>query len=186
LKGKGKRSYLDAFAEDGKTDAVYSHGVNVDKHARKMAEHEQRMAELEIKKTRLDLEAQGKQLDAEERLVAARHQREREKEQHDLEMFRLRLQFQSVSSALGGASGHTATAAPFGSEPFPEAYGGLGVGLDGNFGLRCDICYMLCSFTNDLSVAAAQIKPPLVEPTILICLRCMLYRELHVVFFHGA
>jgi hypothetical protein len=69
LKGKGKRSYLDAFTEDCKNDAQYSHDVDANKHSRKMAEHEQRMAELAIKRSRMDLEAQAKKLEIEERLI---------------------------------------------------------------------------------------------------------------------
>jgi hypothetical protein len=63
-KGKGKRTYLDAFAEDRKADMRRSKIVNADKHTRKMAEHQQRMAEyqqhmaeLDIKKACVDIEA---------------------------------------------------------------------------------------------------------------------------------
>jgi len=105
-----------------------------DKHTRKMAEHAQRMAELDIKKQCMDLEAKGKHLEAEERLAAARYQCEREKEQHDMEMLRLRLQYQG-GSGVAGISGQAATAAQFSTEPFPDtnAFGNLGMGLDGNY-----------------------------------------------------
>ena len=45
-----------------------------EKHARKMAEHVQQMLELGIKKQRIDLEVNDKQLQAEDRRLAAQHQ----------------------------------------------------------------------------------------------------------------
>ena len=52
-----------------------------------MAEHAQQMVELGIKKQRMDLEVTEKRLHAEDRRLAAQHQRECEKEAHDLQMF---------------------------------------------------------------------------------------------------
>jgi hypothetical protein len=136
-KAKGKRTHQDAFADENKSEAMVLASMASDKHTRKMAEHEQRMAELGIKKQRMDLEAKGKHLEAEERLAAARFQREREKELHDLEMLRLRLQYQGGSGVAGVASipGEPAATAQFSTDPFPEtnAFGNLGMGLDGNY-----------------------------------------------------
>ena len=74
-----------------------------------MAEHAQRMLELGIKKQRIDLEANDKRLQAEDHQLAAQHQQEHEKEAHNLQMFRLCLQYQGA-----GATG----AAQFGAQPF--------------------------------------------------------------------
>ena len=41
----------------------------------------------------MDIEAKGKLLEAEDRRIAAQHQREHEKEQHEMQMLRLRLQY---------------------------------------------------------------------------------------------
>jgi hypothetical protein len=90
----GKRSRQEAFADENRAEAEILASLAGEKHARKMAEHAQRMVELGIKKQRMDLEATDKRLLAEDRRLAAQHQREREKEAHDLQMFRLRLQYQ--------------------------------------------------------------------------------------------
>ena len=86
-----------------------------------MAEHAQRLVELGIKKQRMDLEANEKQHQADDRRLAAQHQREREKEAHDLQMLRLRLQYQGVA---------TAGIAQFGAQPFDDlnAFGGAAGG----------------------------------------------------------
>jgi hypothetical protein len=63
----------------------------------------------------MDLEANEKQLQAEDRRLAAQHQREREKEAHDLQMFCLRLQYQG--------SGGTQFRVPQFQDP--EAFGGV-------------------------------------------------------------
>lgn len=85
-----------------------------------MAEHAQRMVELEIKKQRMALDANEKRLQAEDRRLAAQHQREREKEAHDLQMFRLRLQYQGSNAAGIGHMGQF-RAQQFGD---PAAFGG--------------------------------------------------------------
>lgn len=106
---QGKCSRQEAFADENRAEAEILASLAGEKHARKMAEHAQRMVELGIKKQRMDLEATDKRLQAEDRRLAAQHQREREKEAHDLQMFRLRLQYQGA-----GATG----AAQFDAQPF--------------------------------------------------------------------
>lgn len=90
-----------------------------------MAEHAQRMVELEIKKQRMDLDANEKRLQAEDRRLAAQHQREREKEAHDLQMFRLCLQYQGANAAgleqFGLGAQQFGNPAAFGD---PAAFGG--------------------------------------------------------------
>jgi hypothetical protein len=105
--------------------------ITLAKRDRKMADCAQRLAELDIKKQRLDMEAKMKQLEVEERLAKARYEREREKDKHDLEMLRMRLQYQGVP----GISGQVPNAGQFNAEPFPDtsAFGDLGMGLDGNY-----------------------------------------------------
>ena len=51
-----------------------------------------------------------------------------------MEMLRLRLQYQG-GSGVASVSGQAAAAAQFSPEPFPEtnAFGNLGMGLDGNY-----------------------------------------------------
>jgi len=95
-----------------------------------MAEHAQRMVELEIKKQRMDLDANEKRLQADDRRLAAQHQREREKEAHDLQMFRLRLQYQGANAAGMGHMGQ------FGVQQFGDAaaFGG-GAGGPGDLHL---------------------------------------------------
>ena len=116
-KKRGKRPHQDAFADENKAEAEILATLAAEKHARKMAEHAQRMVELEIKRQRMDLDANEKRLQAEDRRLAAQHQREREKEAHDLQMFRLRLQYQGANAA---------GMAQFGGEQFgnPAAFGG--------------------------------------------------------------
>ena len=113
-KAQGKRSRQEAFSDENRAEAEILASLAGEKHARKMAEHAQRMVELGIKKQRMDLEATEKRLHAEDRRLAAQHQREREKEAHDLQMFRLRLQYQGAGAAaqqfgdlnaFGGAAG---------------------------------------------------------------------------------
>jgi hypothetical protein len=113
-KAQGKRSRQEAFADENRAEAEILASLAGEKHARKMAEHAQRMVELGIKKQRLDLDATEKRLHAEDRRLTAQHQREREKEAHDLQMFRLRLQYQGAGAsaqqfgnlnAFGGAVG---------------------------------------------------------------------------------
>jgi hypothetical protein len=91
-----KQTRQEAFTDKNQAEAKALASIATDKHHRKMAEHAQRMAELEIKKTRLDLEAKGKHLEAEERRIAAQHQHKCEREQHDMQMLRLRLQYQGA------------------------------------------------------------------------------------------
>jgi hypothetical protein len=112
----------DTFADENRAEAVILASLAGEKHARKMAEHAHRMVELGIKKQCIDLEATEKQLQAEDRRLAAQHQREREKEAHDLQMLRLRLQYQGA-----GAAGP----AQFGAQQFDNlnAFGGA-VGND--------------------------------------------------------
>jgi hypothetical protein len=98
-KAQGKRSRQEAFADENRAEAEILASLAGDKHTRKMAEHAQRMVELGIKKQRIDIEATEKRLQAEDRRLAAQHQREREKEAHDLQMFRLRLQYQGAGAA---------------------------------------------------------------------------------------
>ena len=113
-KAQGKRLRQEAFADENRAEAEILASLAGEKHARKMAEHAQRMVELGIKKQRMDLEATEKRLHAEDRRLAAQHQREREKEAHDLQMFRLCLQYQGAGAAteqfgnlnaFGGAAG---------------------------------------------------------------------------------
>ena len=121
-KAQGKRSRQEAFADENRAEAEILASLAGEKHARKMAEHAQRMVELGIKKQRMDLEATEKKLQAEDRRLTAQHQREREKEAHDLQMLRLRLQYQRT-----GATG----TAQFGAQRFDNldlnAFGGPGV-----------------------------------------------------------
>jgi hypothetical protein len=63
-KNKGKCSHQDAFVDETKAEATALANLASDKHVR-------RMVELDIKKQQMALDAQGKQLEAEERLVAA-------------------------------------------------------------------------------------------------------------------
>lgn len=123
---KGKRSHQDAFADENKAEAEILATLAAGKHARKMAEHAQRMVELEIKKRRMDLEANEKRLQAEDRRLASQHQREREKEAHDMQMLRLRLQYQGANAAGMAQMGQ------FGAQPFggPAVFGGLGANED--------------------------------------------------------
>ena len=117
-KTQGKCSRQDAFADENRAEAEILATLAGEKHARKMAEHAQRMVELGIKKQRIDLEATDKQLQAKDRRLAAQHQREREKEAHDLQMLRLRLQYQGAGAVgaqqfdnlnvFGGAVGNDA------------------------------------------------------------------------------
>ena len=104
-----KCSCQEAFADENCAEAEILASLAGEKHARKMAEHAQRMVELSLKKQRMDLEATEKQLQAEDCQLTAQHQREREKEAHDLQMFRLRLQYQRA--------GDTGTA-QFGAQRF--------------------------------------------------------------------
>ena len=115
LKVQGKCSRQEAFAYENRAEAEILASLAGEKHARKMAEHVQQMVELGIKKQRIDLEAIKKQHQAEDRQLAAQHQREREKKAHDLQMFHLRLQYQRAGAtgtvpfdnlnAFGGAAG---------------------------------------------------------------------------------
>ena len=116
-KAQGKRSRQEAFADENRVEAEILASLAGEKHARKMAEHAQQMVELGIKKQRMDLEATEKRLQADDRRLAAQHQREREKEAHDLQMFRLRLQYQGA-----GATG----TAQYGAQQFDNlnAFGG--------------------------------------------------------------
>jgi hypothetical protein len=93
------------------------------------------MAELDIKKQRMALDAQRKQLEAEERLVAAWHQHKCEKERHDMEMLCLHLQLQGGGLGSTGVTGQAAAAPQFRAEAFPNttAFGNLGMGLDSNY-----------------------------------------------------
>jgi hypothetical protein len=127
-KNKGKHSHQDTFVDETKAEATALANLASDKHVH-------RMAELDIKKQQMALDAQGKQLEAEECLVAARHQHEREKEQHDMEMLCLRLQLQGGGSGSTGVTGQAATAPQFGAEVFPNttAFGNLGMGLNSNY-----------------------------------------------------
>ena len=115
---KAKRSRVEAFADENRVEAEILASLAGEKHARKMAEHAQRMVELGIKKQRIDIEATEKRLQAEDRRLAAQHQREREKEAHNLQMFRLRMQYQGA-----GAAG----TAQFGAQQFDDlnALGGV-------------------------------------------------------------
>jgi hypothetical protein len=63
-KNKGKCSHQDAFVDETKAEATALANLASDKHVC-------RMVELDIKKQQMALDAQGKQLEAEERLVAA-------------------------------------------------------------------------------------------------------------------
>ena len=83
-KVQGKRSRQEAFADENRAEAEILASLAGEKHARKMAEHAQRMVELGIKKQCLDLDATEKRLHAEDRRLAAQHQRECEKEAHNL------------------------------------------------------------------------------------------------------
>ena len=122
-KTQGKRSRQEAFADENKAEAEILATLAAEKHARKMAEHAQRMVELELKKRRMDLDANEKRLQSEDRRLAAQHQREREKEAHDLQMFRLRLQYRGAGAAGVGQ---------FLEEP--ELFGGVTEGEASNFG----------------------------------------------------
>jgi hypothetical protein len=134
-KVQGKRSRQEAFADENRAEAEILATLAAEKHARKMAEHAQRMVELDIKKQRMDLEANDKRLQAEDRRLAAQHQREREKEAHDLQMFRLRLQYQGAGAAgVGQFGGQQFGTQQFGdSNTFGEAAesgtGNIGEGL---------------------------------------------------------
>ena len=64
-----------------------------------MAEHAQHMVELGIKKQSMDLEATEKRLQDEHHRLTAQHQRECEKDAHDMQMLRLRLQYQGAGAA---------------------------------------------------------------------------------------
>jgi hypothetical protein len=103
-KASGKCSRQEAFADENRAEAEILASLAGEKHARKMAEHAQRMVELGIKKQRLDLDATEKRHHAEDRRLAAQHQREREKEAHDLQMFRLRLQYQGAGAQFGNVN----------------------------------------------------------------------------------
>lgn len=122
-KAQGKCSRQEAFADENRAEAEILASLAGEKHARKMAEHAQRMVELGIKKQRMDLEASEKRLQAEDRRLTAQHQREREKEAHDLQMLRLRLQYQGA-----GVAG----AAQFNAQQFDDlnAFGGAAAGND--------------------------------------------------------
>jgi hypothetical protein len=138
---------VEAFTEDRKAAERRSEILNADKHTRKMADYAERMAQLEIKRARMNIEAREKEMElrrkqteAEERLTLATFQREREKEQHELQMFRLRAQYSSVSLAATGVSEHAsgsvaapnaAVAPPFDTEPFLNGFN--------DFGLKCDV-----------------------------------------------
>ena len=141
-KTRGKRSRQEAFADENKAEAEILATLAAEKHTWKMAEHAQRMVELEIKKQRIDLEANEKWLQAEDRCLAAQYQREREKEAHDLQMFRLRLQYQGASTPNAG---QFVASSPDGfrvGEPEvfgvsePEVFGGATGGGTANFGGR--------------------------------------------------
>jgi hypothetical protein len=121
-KKRVKRSHQDAFADENKAEAEILATLAAEKHARKMAEHAQRMVELEIKKQRMDLDANEKRLQAEDRRLAAQHQREREKEAHDLQMFRLRLQYQGANA--GGLEQFGAQQFGNFGDPAQAAFGG--------------------------------------------------------------
>jgi hypothetical protein len=127
-KGRGKRTRQEAFADENKAETEVLAALAAEKHTRKMAEHAQRMAELEIKKQRLNLEANEKRMQAEERRIIAQHQREREKEVHDMQMLRLRLQYQDA-----GAPG----VGPFRTTQFGdnEDFAGAGLRAQTDFGL---------------------------------------------------
>ena len=127
-KGRGKRTRQEAFADENKAETEVLAAIAAEKHTRKMAEHAQWMAELEIKKQRINLEANDKRLQAEDRRIIAQHQQEREKEAHDMQMLRLRLQYQGA-----GVSGM----GQFGTTQFGDhgAFGGAGPGVPTDFGL---------------------------------------------------
>jgi hypothetical protein len=79
----------------------------------------------------MDLEANEKRLQAEDRRLASQHQREREKEAHDLQMLRLRLQYQGANAAGMAHIGQ------FGAQQVQQQFGdpqaaafGLGAGVD--------------------------------------------------------
>ena len=116
-KVQGKHSWQEAFADENKAEAEILAALAAEKHARKMAEHAQRMVELDIKKQRMDLEANDKRLQAEDRRLTAQHQREREKEAHNLQMFRLRLQYQGAGATGVGQFG----AQQFGTQQFGDS-----------------------------------------------------------------
>jgi hypothetical protein len=120
--------------DENKAEAAALASMTADKHTRKMAEHAQLMAELEIKKQQMDIEANRKLLQAEDRRIAAQHQREREKKQHEMQMLHLCLQYQG-GSGVAGIAQPTAPATQFGMEGFanPGAFGGMGMGMNGNY-----------------------------------------------------
>ena len=82
----------------------------------------------------MDIKANGKLLQAEDRCIAAQHQREHEKEQHEMQMLCLRLQYQR-GSGIAGITRPTAPATQFGMEGFANqgAFGDMGMGMDGNY-----------------------------------------------------
>jgi hypothetical protein len=148
-KAKGKRSYLEAFEEEMKAEPMIYATLSADKQSRRMAEreqrlaeHEQKMAELHLRKHQYDLKAKEKayeselkvkqtEFDAEERRMAAQHQREREKEKHEEDMLRLRLRLEYQTRLGGGESsggiGLAGASVPF--DPFanPDPFGTLGM-----------------------------------------------------------
>ena len=112
-RAQGKCSRQEAFADENKAEAESLAALAGEKHAQKMAEYAQQMVELDIKKQHIDLEATEKWLQAEDRRLAAQHQQEHEKEAHDLQMFRLHLQYQGAATVGVG---------PFGAQQFGAAH----------------------------------------------------------------
>jgi len=127
-KGREKHTRQEAFADENKAETEVLTAIAAEKHTQKMVEHVQWMAELEIKKQRINLEANNKWLQAEDHRIIAQHQWEHEKEVHDMQMLRLRLQYQGAGVSSMGQFGTT----QFGDH---GAFGGAGPGVQTDFGL---------------------------------------------------
>ena len=126
---QGKRSCQEAFADENKAEAQSLAALAGEKHARKMAEYAQWMVELDIMKQCIDLEATEKRLQAEDHRLTAQHQRECEKEAHNLQMFRLRLQYQGAATVGVGQFGtqQFSTADQFGDSNMLEGMTGSSI-----------------------------------------------------------